>query len=494
MTSRAVPLTSRRWKIVLWIYLGILVVLLGTYTNTADADLWHLFALYDYLLKTGHFPPGDTFSYLADYRLVPDHEWGCAFVFAPLYFVFGPASLIFLKLALLFGTVGLTIRAGLGRRSPTMLEAFFYSLVTLTLLSSFLSTVRCEVFTHLFFALWLLWYQLERRGRHIPSWAYGLTMIAWANLHGGFILGLAWLAAVAAIEFFSGGNWIRHLRILGLCLLATLANPFGYELWVGVGRALLISRSSFDEWSPVPWLYPYNTFLGYKMLAGWTAVIVIGHVRLQGWKNCDRIAVILPLLFFVASILQVRHTSLFAVAAGGLLPPLFPPELSWQQIHGPGARLHRLAVRTVLFVLPLVLAMRLLPASQGFHLTYPSESCPAQAVAYLHDHDVRGRLLVDLNAGSYALWKLQNQMQVSIDGRYDLVYRPRTFNKVENFFHATGDWRRALTDPPPDAVLVNLSDPVYPRMRAEPGWTEVYRNSSHAVFRPGAIPLNISHP
>jgi hypothetical protein len=68
-------------RILFWLYLFILVWADGTVHNGADPDLWHRLALGDYLWRTGHFPLGGTFSYLADYRVIPDHEWGSAVIF-----------------------------------------------------------------------------------------------------------------------------------------------------------------------------------------------------------------------------------------------------------------------------------------------------------------------------------------------------------------------------------------------------------------------------
>jgi len=472
------------WNWLFWIYLAVLVVALGTSSNLADADLWHGFALVDFLRQTGHFPTGDTFSYQPDYQLIPDHEWGSAFLFYPVYYLGGGAGLVILKLLLLGGTLALTVRAGLGGKPPTMLDAFFFSLVLMALLPSFLSTLRCGVFTHLFLALWVLWFQQERRGIKIPGWAYVATMIIWANLHGGFVVGLLWLALLVVLDFFGGGKAKRRLFILLACLLATFINPFGWDLWIGVARALTISRSAFEEWGPVPWFEPYNTFSAYKLLLLWMIPVVITSIYKQGWSKFDRTAVFLLGFFAVLSLTQARQTSLFAIVIGGLLPPLFPLEISIDEIADRKARLHRLVIRTILVILPLIFAARLFPSNQGLRLDYSPENSPVDAVAYLKQNHITGRLLIGFNSGSYALWALQGQMHVAMDGRYDLVYRPETFQKVGHFFASENDWRDSLEHPRPDAVLVNLPDPVYPKMLAEPGWTEAYRDSTHAVFLP----------
>lgn len=474
-----------RWqKPLFWAYLALLVVLFGTSQNPADSDLWHRFALYDYITHTGHFPPGDAWSYQAYHDVVPDHEWGSAFIFYPVYFWGGGISLVLLKLVALFVTLALVVSAGLGNRLPTLLQVFFFSIVLLALLSSFLSTLRSEVFTHIFFALWVLWFQRERHGHPIaPTW-YFLTTIVWCNLHPGFVLGLVWLATLTVIDFFNGGNWKHRLAILALCLPATLINPFGYELWVGVFRAFAISRAAFEEWAPVPWIHPATTFSGYKFLVVWMIPIVLYHVMDRGWKRCDRTAIILLGLFLVPSLLQARQTSIFAVLAGGLIPPLFPREPALSEIKDRNLWLHRVIVRPILLILPLIYAARIFPTNQGFHLVYPPDTTPIKAVAWLREQGTKGNLLVGFNSGSYALWELRGKMRVSMDGRYEVVYRPDTFANVQHFFTGDDKWKEALAALAPNAILVNKPDGVYPKLLSDAAWRQVYVDETHAVFLP----------
>ena len=136
-----------------------------------------------------------------------------------------------LKIVTLAVTLALLAAAGLRGRAPTLLGAAFYALVLLALLPSFQSTVRCMVFTNLFFALWLYWFRAEEvTGRSVPLWAFGATIVAWANLHGGFAIGLLWLLGLAAVRFVLRQQWRRPALRFVVCALATLVNPYGWRL------------------------------------------------------------------------------------------------------------------------------------------------------------------------------------------------------------------------------------------------------------------------
>ena len=111
------------------------------------------------------------------------------------------------------------------------------------------------------------------------------------------------------------------------------------------------------------------------------------------------------------------------------------------------------AVNSALIIVPFFSALIVMPGA-GLALEYPPVDCPVDAVAFLQREKIHGNLLVPFNYGSYALWELRGRMRVSMDGRYDLVYKPETYQRVDDFFAAKKDWYETLTHPTPDAVLV----------------------------------------
>jgi len=467
-----------------WGYLLFLVCVAATFTNPADPDLWHRLAVGEYLWQNGHFPPGDVFSYLYDYKDVADHEWGSALVFYGLWQWGGGAAIVATKLVTLTITLALVVGAGMGERRPTAWMTAFYALVLLALLPSFQSTVRCMVFTHIFFALWVFWFQSERHGRAVPTYLYVLTMIVWANLHGGFAIGLAWLFAVTALEVIYRGAWKKWAIRFGLCVLATLINPFGFQLWIATGRALVITRHGFGEWAPVSWLSDPKDYFGFKLLFISVAVALAIQLYRKGWKKVDQPGVVLIAAFMLLAMTSARHTSLFAVVAGGFVPGIFPLKWPFDLRHRPIRRLVAVGVNFSLVVVPFFMALNILTSGEGLRLEYPHIDCPVGAVDFLKRHDVHGKLLVPFNYGSYALWELRGKMRVSMDGRYDLVYRPETYRRVDDFFAAHKGWYDLLTTPAPDAVLVPRSDDVYYKLHSDPDWKEAYHDPWDAVFVP----------
>jgi hypothetical protein len=464
-------------------YLLFLVWAAATVTNPADPDLWHRLAVGEFLWQTGHFPHGDVFSYLSDYKQVADHEWGGALIFYGLWQWGGGTATVVTKLVTLAVTLALVVWAGMRDRRPTAWLVAFYALVLLALLPSFQSTVRCMVFTHILFALWVCWFQRERQGRTVPTIFYVVTMIVWANLHGGFVVGLAWLLVVAVIERIHQGAWKKWAVRFGLCSLATLINPFGVQLWIATGRALVTTRRGFNEWGPVSWISELGSYPGYKLLLLSVLVALAIQIYRKGWRQIDRLGVILIGVFMILAMISARHTSLFAIVAGALVPGIFPLKWPYDLRRRPLRRLVAVGVNFGIVIVPFFTALRVLPGA-GLSLEYPHVAYPVGAVNFLERQGIRGKLLVPFNYGSYALWELRGKMRVSMDGRYDLVYRPETYRRVDDFFAARKGWYDLLTTPAPDAVLVPRSADVYYKIRMEPGWKEAYRDPWDAIFLP----------
>jgi hypothetical protein len=314
-------------------------------------------------------------------------------------------------------------------------------------------------------------------------WLYPLTMIVWANLHGGFVVGLLWLALLAALEAAQRGPWKKWAARLGWCVLATLVNPYGWNLWIATGRALLATRYGFPEWHAVAWSDSPMIYPGYKILLLGTVVTLAYAIYRRGWKQVDQQGVILTGVFLLLALTSARHTSLFAIVAGAVLPGFLRDRSSFSTMARPLRRLTYLCGSTMLAVFPLFVAI-LFGGRAGLALDRPGSSCPVGAVEFLRQKNVHGNLLVPFNYGSYALWELRGRMRVSMDGRYDLVYSPATYQRVNDFFAAQDEWKTLLTSPAPNAILVPRVDAVYTKLAAEPGWTEAWHDDSDAVFLP----------
>jgi tetratricopeptide (TPR) repeat protein len=104
----------------------------------------------------------------------------------------------------------------------------------------------------------LLW--RYHRGARVPLWALPLCMVLWVNLHPGFIAGFACIGAYLLLE---AESWLREREAamarvkeiapwLAASAFATLANPWGYRIFVTAARQSQSVRelgSFIGEWA-----------------------------------------------------------------------------------------------------------------------------------------------------------------------------------------------------------------------------------------------------
>jgi hypothetical protein len=144
-------------------------------------------------------------------------------------------------------------------------------------------------------------------------------MTLWANLHGGYVFGLA-IAAAFGLEALVGtpdkGRVIRQWGLFGLaCAVAVFINGNGVE---GVFHPLRFTQLEMlpliDEWKPSS---PEKTPFSFGVLAVVFALIVWKRPKLP-WVRWLLLAAMLTL-----ALLQVRHQAMLAILAAMLLPQGF---------------------------------------------------------------------------------------------------------------------------------------------------------------------------
>ena len=278
----------------------------------------------------GHGPRDrpDPYSYVTGDQLWFNHEWLAEAIFAFIYRLAGAAGLIWFKL-LAAVSIGLIIYAGLRRAQLAPLRALTIVALSAAWLSVGVSMVRPHLFIYVAFALLLL---ILVRAEAGPSrWLLVLPPLfaVWANSHGGFLAGVAvlflWLftsiilAVRARVQ--TGHLPTRSLIIAAAttltCLLATLVNPYGINLWRFLLETATIPRPEITEWQAIS----LPSALGLAYLA----LLITGGAALVSSRRPHNLFRSLGFIgLALAPLVAVRHAPLFAIA----MPLLLAPELA----------------------------------------------------------------------------------------------------------------------------------------------------------------------
>src|SRR5262245_28535468 len=202
-----------------------------------DPDLWwHLRAGLD-LLRTGHLTSADPYSFTQDVPWI-NHEWLSEIIIGLAYRAGGVPGLLILKSAILASTF-LLLSSALRPASRTI--RWWFLAVSVAALMFAATTVRPQLWTLLAMAALLRILPSSKRLFTIP-----ILFAAWANLHGGWIVGLAvaalWLIGRMIDARGPRGVWDAAAAIT-LGAAATLLNPYGLTLWTFLASNVRITRN-----------------------------------------------------------------------------------------------------------------------------------------------------------------------------------------------------------------------------------------------------------
>jgi hypothetical protein len=414
-------------RLTLWAFLALLVS-----TTLADADLWgHLRFGLD-MLASKALHTSDPYSFTAD-RPWLNHEWLSELLMGIAYTWLGPLGLGLLKLAAIGVVTATLVRVAVDEHATPLARDLF---VVLAVFATYSRTqvVRPQLFSVALFCVLLYLLRLSDRGRQRALWGVPLCFGVWANLHGGWIVGLAVLGVWSVGDAWQhrGGRRLATLTLVGaVSLAATLVNPYGFGLWQFIAETVRPARPDITDWKPLLHLPP--SILAIEAILPAIALVALWKAR-PAWRIPLRNAAVLGLL--VVATFRVGRVDAFLQAAIAFL-------LS-SQIVGlfnrldvrlrPSFRRPSLAVGA--FAVALVIYVGIAAVANLRVIRVEGYWIPDRTAALLlRDARPGARVLTWFDWGEYALWQLSPAgIRVSMDGRRETVYSERVTADHQRFY------------------------------------------------------------
>lgn len=451
--------------LMLWLWSGVADV------QRVDLDLWGKLALGGVISQSGHFPTHDYFSYTAYGAPWIDHEWLAGWIFYQVLASVGEGGLIMLKGVVLGGILALLFylyRRGY-EASPRLL---FYGVAVLApfITFGFIPTVRSQVFTFLFFVVFVVVLELCRLGRwpRLALWGLVPLLWLWANCHGGFVLGilvcgLYGVGQVLSEKFWGGslaasaspaswrkalGSGARYVWLCSAMLLGVLIlNPYGWTYWGYILHALTLERETVLEWR-APFSFAGTPWWERLFLLGLPVWWVV-HWR-QYFGTAERLTPSLVLLLGMAMGLKAIRFKMFLPLLLLAYLPLFQgqgerislPE-TWKTLWNRGRKLWEMGIPCVmagyagftLWVgaqhLPL---LRVVVPDEMTRLEFSTIHYPVGLVRFLQASPYHGNVLNAFPLGEFLFWELYPRFRVSVDGRYEAVYPEAHVEENHRFY------------------------------------------------------------
>jgi Tfp pilus assembly protein PilF len=389
---------------------------------------------------------------------------------------------------------------------------------------------RAEMFTTFLFAafLSLLWRHYcgePQSTRRSPLWLLPILMVAWVNLHPGFIAGMALCAAYAGLEVlelpFPEYRAAALARLKGawpwllLTGVATLINPWGVRIYSAVieqARAQELHRSWIVEWGNVrpswsslqqalDWRDPQSSFW-------WLLLIAVVCAAVAVWRRRWGAFVWLAGSAYL-TIQHVRLQALFAcvavVVCGSILREAWsfrPLDVSKRLVPKPGhtewTRPGLVVLTVVLVVLAAVRCFDLI--GNGYYLRSAQLSefgsglswwFPERAADFMQREKLPTNIFNGYTLGGYLTWRLSPGYPDYIDGRA-LPFGPQLFFRAYELSvepPSSLAWQQAADAWGINTIVVSLARyegitlfPQLPAFCHSQSWRPVYMDEVSAVF------------
>ena len=496
---RSIMLASARKRFafstpfVVLVALFLLRVQMNAASGVIDPDYyWHV-SYGEWMLDYGKLPTVDFWSWTFDghpYRLT---QWLGELAMGLANRLGGEFGTQFLSTFLVVTTIAFSYRAArcyLDNRRAALVVALLGDALLFAL------SCRPHQFTHLGLAVLtaIVAIYLTSGKRHVLYWIPP-AMALWANLHGGYAVGLAYLWMMA---FFAGFDaYFSRNREEMRCLvyplavaaiigtLATLINPYGFGAWsyaVEIANLKSSSTGIVQEWRPV----------NIKMNVGiyYFFVTTATFVAMATSTKRPRLRSLLSLLALVLVGWSALRVSIMTLV---LLVPLLAEAFRGTAFYrlgfeGETRRFDRdISGFIVIPFFILMLGASTLSNKNNDSVTrIVAKRFPVEEVAFMKAHRIEGRILNHPNVGGYLIRYLGQK--VSIDTRYDLYGDQAVFDFLSAY---SGDttWRDYIKRMDPDVVLLDNASGLRQLLIASSLYRLVFEGEHRSVLiRPRAYP------
>jgi hypothetical protein len=437
-------------------------------------------------------------------------EWLYDAIIAVIHDHIGLNGVVLLTALLIAVTFALTMRLTITRGAGLPVA------ITFTVLAAGASTIhflaRPHVVSWLFTVIWFaVLDDFESRPRRsLRVYCLPLIILAWVNLHGGFVVGFVLLGIFlvsSAAASFNGDpeQYLARLKQLGivtvLCAAASFVNPYGYKLHVHVYQYLTdrFLMDHIDEF-----LSP--NFHGIAQQC-FVALLLLAVVALAARKQSPRVSEILVLLFatysglFASRNLPVSSILItlvaapilsHALAAAGTLEAItLTLRAMLSRFQSFSSRMTTMELRSRGHLWPLLAFTILLwicanggvfGSRQIIHTGFDSKRFPVGATNYLGQQNIQAPIFTPDSWGGYLIYRLYPHNQVVVDDRHDL-YGDQFLKQYLKTIRVEPGWSEFLEQRdnrwavlPSESSLANLLEQL-------PQWKIAYRDETSTLFQ-----------
>jgi hypothetical protein len=465
--------------------------------RVGDPDFfWHLMTG-QWVLDHGRLPTSELFTYTVIHRPWVDQEYGSEILLALLFRAGG-----FLAVSLAYAAVtwagfwAIWRRIAL-ERVPAVIAALALGLGAAA--GVVVWGPRSQMISFSLTALTLLWVEAYLRDRNRHLHLLPAVFVVWANLHGGFVYGLAVVGVATVSETLLatlGGDRAAHRRralrlgaVLVGCGLATLVNPHTYQVYA---VAFSIEFSHVQQTFIAEWQSPDFHSLGE---AGLEILLLLTLVAM---------AVRRQRLWDILLTVLAIYLALAAVRSGPITMAMVVPIVAWSAASlwersrwrdRVALALKRrsadvLAAASLLLLVVAVGTVGVMADTLSSQTASTDANFPVGAADWLAAHPQVGtRMLNAYDWGGYLIYRFASApsdtppptRRVFIYGEATLMSNA-LLQEISDVENAETDWQSILARNRIDYVVERTDSALSMALGVDPQWKRVYDDGFAVIF------------
>ena len=475
-----------------FLYFSLSLTSLGSDVFKDTDHLWHL-AAGDLIRKIHALPAHDTWSFTAGDYTWYNIAWLWDIGFSIVHEQLGwhgaiaiNSIIIALTIALIYFTCMI--------RSGDFIASTLTAIGVVTMSSVMLRPLQ---FTNLFIACWILLIGAVMRKQIKACWLFALPimMLAWVNIHGGFLVGFILLGAFFLQALYDRQRDIaRALFFTGVATaLAALCNPYGIHIIDGTLRTLTsVAKVFIEEWQPFK--ASPGSLLGHIYLVMFCIMVPrrpLPVLTVERW---------LSYFWLFMGLISNRNLLVFAIISAPLLACSLQ---QWLEEHAPPLKEPNKIQKALIYVynrwsVTAIAAMLCLGAILWLPTPMAAKTYDQEHIAtanldpeldFIKTHYPNARLLTHYNLGGIIAYQTLGKVPVFVDPRAETAYPTEIMKDFIKFLNAEPGWESVMDQYKLDGIIIPNDgehlegyNKLYDRFDSRNGWKLAFRGPTASIF------------
>lgn len=456
-------------KVLLYLTLGLFCIFLACLSTNYDYDLFARLIVGERFIEHGILPFKDFLSYTPTHPWY-DHEWGSGVVFYFLIKHFNAVGLLIFQALMMFFTAIFVIKTQRLQKHALPASITFMAIFLVLYLRLNPDLVRCQLFSFLFFSIFLYILEGTRKGKFKNLiWLLPPIVILWNNVHGGVVSGIGLIAMYFAGAILEKKPWKKYLLALTASGLLLVVNPYGVKYLDFLFSATTKQRTYIVEWWP---FFAYRHILYYLPPSLYALfAFICSFIKKQ------KIDITKTIVLTVTLYLGLAHVKLLSLAV------IAAASLCYNDMVSLFVKFKKVLrnIEKSIYAAIIILAC-FIPLFSPLAPRADLEKFPFYEIEFLKINNIKGNIVVPFALGSYASYKLYPDNLIYMDGRYEEVYNDEEFMTLKHYEMVAPNWKDIIEKYPTEILMPHRTSSVYEVLKNDPEWVHIFDGRKCGIF------------